>query len=352
MLSFSKPMMPAILFVLTTGLSFSPILASAQARVKTAAKKTAVKPAAPAEDESSSLVKASGAEPDTSNQGETLKFNTDTDTAPANTDRHQTMQFKDSGDAPLGSPRPEYAESVPEETPFKSFIGYPKHQLGAYVKPMSLASNWTYQSNTYNFTSAATGLGLTYRLQVTPLWNMEIDYVHYSMTLDAATVTPYKFLSSDVKFDDYSIKGSYCFVGKATFYRQLCPGLIIGNEGYPILNFATSSNLVMSKIQDFIVGVHLTYQEPFSDNFLFKVIAGYNYGTGLGNSGYLTSKSNSSYYADGGAEWTVTEHNSILGFAEFRARSANVNGVKGTVNDTWTTTSSLLGFKLGYMRTF
>lgn len=351
MLSTSKSMMPALLFALMTGVLFSANHTWAQAPVKSGSKKAPTKAAPPVEEDStSSLVKSSGAEPDTSNQGETLKFNTDT--APANTDRHQTMQFKDSGDAPLGSPRPEYAESVPEETPFKSFIGYPKHQLGIYVKPMSLASNWTYQSNTYNFTSPSTGIGLTYRLQVTPLWNMEIDYIHYTMSLDAATVAPYKFLSSDVKFDDYSIKGNYCFVGKATFYRQFCPGLIIGNEGYPILNFVTSSNLVLSKVQDFIVGVNLAYQEPFSDNFLFKLIGGYNYGTGLGNSGYLTSKSNSSYYADAGAEWNVTEHNTVLGFAEFRARSANVNGVKGSVNDTWTTTSSLLGFKLGYMRTF
>ena len=312
--------------------------------------KKSAKPAPTAEDDTSSMVKASGAEPELQ-QGESMKFNTDV--APTNNDRHAPMQFKDPGEAPLGTPRPEYADSLPEETPFKTYIGYPKHQIGAYVKQMSLSSNWTYGSNTYNFTSPSTGLGLNYRLMVTPLWNIEVDYIHYSMNLDESKIgSQFKILSSTATFDDYSVKGSYCFIGKATFYRQICPGILIGNDGYPVLNFESGSLLSLTKVKDVVIGASIAYQEPFTESLLFKIIAGYNYGTGIGNSGYLTSKKNSSYFVDPGLEWTITEHNLLLGYFEYKARSANISGRIGNTDAKWDTTSSLLGFKLGYSRSF
>ena len=282
--------------------------------------------------------------------GETLKFKDNSD--PASSDTRPPMEFKDPGEAPLGATRPEYGDVEPDSGNFKTYVGYPKHLLGVYLKPMNLSSAWSYQGSTYNFTSAATGIGLTYRLQVTPLWTLELDYMQYSMTMSDSTVNPYHFEQSSVSLSEYSIKGNYCFLGRTTFYRQLCPGAMIGNDNYPVLKFEPGSNLDISKVQDIILGINLLYQEPLSEHFMLKAIAGYNYGTGIGNSGYETSKSNSSYYGDLGAEWMVTEHNLAMAYVEYKARSAVISGTVGAITDTWTTNSSLLGAKLGYMRKF
>jgi hypothetical protein len=300
-----------------------------------------------------STVEASGAE-SAAPQGENLKFNTDA--VPKSTDQRPSMQFSDPGDAPLGTPRHEYAETTPEEAPFKTYVGYPKQLGGVSLEVLNLASAWSYQSNTYNFTSASTAIGLNYRLEVSPLWDMEVEYSHYSISMNAATVgtgiNEFIFDSSSVSFDNYALKTDYCFISRTLFYRKLCPGFKVGNDGYPIVNFVGNSELSLTRIQDYIIGVSVLYQEPFSDKFLFKAVVGYNYGTGLGNSGYLTSSSDSSYYGDAGVEWTVSEHNLVTVMGEYLARNANVSGVRGSTKDSWQTNSSLIGGKIGYMRAF
>ena len=322
-----------------------PVHAEAKAAAKT---KAAPEPAA--NENSPSLVKASGANSDAPTENEGFKFNTES--APPNTDRRAPMTFKDAGDAPLGTPQQSYGDSLPEETPFKAYIGYPKHQLGVYVQPMTLGSSFSRATDSYNFTNSSTAIGLDYRLQMTPLWNMEIDYSHYSMSMTGAQIGNKTFNDSTVNFDNYFFKNRFCFIGKSTFYRQLCPGFDIGNDGYPIINYIDNTHLALTRVQDIILGLNVTYQEPFSEKFVFKVTAGFNYGTGLGNSGYLTSKGDSSYYLDGGAEWSLTEHNIIQALVEYKARMAKVSGNIGNTTDTWQTNSSAFGGKLGYIRSF
>ncbi len=311
-------------------------------------------PAAAAKTDSPSLVKASGGEDDATPRGENLKFNTDS--APVSTDRHAPMVFKDSGEAPLGTPRKEYAETVPEDAGYKAYIGYPKHQLGVYAAPMGLSSKWTSSDGrTYNFSNSATAWGLNYRLLVTPMWSIEADYQHFAMKMEAATSTPYTFDASTASFDNYYVRNRFCMIGKTTFYNQLCPGIDIGNDGYPIVNYdqSTANHLVLTRVQDIIVGLNLAYQMPAGESLLFRIMAGYNYGTGIGNSGYLTSKNNTSYYANGGVEWTIGQHNLIHVLAEFKSRQAKVSGnVNANVKDTWETASTSFGGKVGYSYSF
>ena len=67
-------------------------------------------------------------------------------------------------------------------------------------------------------------------------------------------MTPYLIEESTQALDVYSYKTNYCFVGKTTFYRQICPGFEIGNDAYPILKFATATHLEIGEVQDITVG--------------------------------------------------------------------------------------------------
>jgi hypothetical protein len=289
--------------------------------------------------------------PDANGENETLKFNTDS--APVNTDRHPPMTFKDPGEAPLGSPRPEYADSVPDDAGYKAYIGYPKHQLGLYAAPTQVSSKWTGKSGeAYNLSNSAVAFGLNYKLIISPLWNVEADYQHYTLKMDPASLkvgaTTFSFLDSKASFDNYFVRNRFCVIGKSTFYQQLCPGIDIGNDGYPIVNYSSNTSLAMDRVQDLIIGVNLTYQIPAGTALLFRVMGGYNYGTGIGNSGSLTSKNNSSYFADISLDFHIGEHNIIAVGADYKARTAKVSNA----NDSWETDASTFGGRLGYTRQF
>jgi hypothetical protein len=112
--------------------------------------------------------------------------------------------------------------------------------------------------------------------------------------------------------------------------------------------------MALAKVQDLIIGANFTGQFPFTDMFLFKAIVGYNYGTGAGNSGVMTSKTNSSYYITGQTDWYVGQskkHDIILGL-DFKGRTASISGKVGAVEDTWDTKSTMFGFRGGYAYTF
>jgi hypothetical protein len=304
-----------------------------------------------ADNNTSSLVKASGGENEAAPSGDALRFNTDS--SPTSSDSRPPLKFTDPGESPLGTRPPEYAETAPEETPFKTYLGYPKNQLGAYIEPMDLAAKWTFNGSAFNFNSTPVAVGLDYRISFTPMWKLELDYSHFAVSTPSGTVGSYTVSSSSQGFDTYFVKGRYCFLGNVTFYRQLCAGIDMGNDAYPILKFVNSAtNLQISEVQDITAGVNLTYQQPFAERYLFQVGIGYNTGTGIGNSGDLTSKSNSSYYARAGLDFNLTEHNTILGEAIYLARTAKLNGLQGSIQQSWETDSSVLGLRLGYMRTF
>lgn len=289
--------------------------------------------------------------PDANGENETLKFNTDS--APSNDDRHPPMIFKDPGAAPLGSPRHEYAESVPDDAGFKIYIGYPKHQLGIYLAPTQVSAKWSGKNGeTHSFSNSAVAFGLNYKLIISPVWNVEVDYQHYTLKMSPANFSVgssnFTLLDSKASFDNYFVRNRFCVIGKSASYQQLCPGVDIGNDGYPIVNYSTSTNLVMDRIQDLIIGVNLTYQIPVGPAFLFRLIGGYNYGTGAGNSGALTSKNNSSYFADLRLDYRIGEHNIIAVGADYKARTAKVSNS----TDSWGTDTSSFGGRIGYTRQF
>jgi hypothetical protein len=334
---------PAVFFAM--GLALMASTVSAQTPAKRS-KKAAAAVAAPAAE----AAKLEPVNSEVAPQGEAIKFNTEG--PPANTDHRPMMSFKDPGDTPLGQKAPDFTDPTPEDAGYKAYIGYPKNQVGVYAMPMNLSSTWSFNGQDFNFTNSPVGLGAMYRLIATPMWNLELDYSHFSMSVDQAVISPYRILSSSTSFDQYYAKGQYCFIGTSSFYNQFCTGLEIGNDAYPILNFTSGSDLTLSKVQDIILGVNLAYQTAVGEHFLFKTSIGYNYGTGLGNTGALTSKNNSSYFGKAGVEYNLTSHQIILADLNYMARSAKISGKRGNNDDTWNTKSALLGFKIGYLYSF
>ncbi len=282
--------------------------------------------------------------------GESLKFNTDT-TPPA-TDNRPTMKFADPGATPLGQKAPNFAEAIPDEEPYKAYIGYPKNRFGASLELMNLSSQWNYNGRSYNFPASPIAYGVNYGFFISPIWQMGLEYSHYSMSIDAKNITPNRFHASTKSYDEYYFKTQYCVVSHSSFYRQFCPGLDIGKDSYPILTFQGQNDLYLGQVNDIIIGLNLNWQIPFGDRWGFKAKAGYNYGTGMGNSGALTSKSNNSIVGSAGLEYSFPRLHSIYGAVDYKNRSAKIKGKVGINEDTWTTNSSLIGFKAGYNYTF
>jgi hypothetical protein len=129
---------------------------------------------------------------------------------------------------------------------------------------------------------------------------------------------------------------------------QYCPGFLVGNDAYPILAFTDSSHLKMSNVQDIVVGLNFRVQFPISDRFIIHLTPGYNMGTGIGNSGTLTSKNNSTAYGLLGARYEFNVHHALGIDGDMALRNAKLKGKVGNNDDTWTTMSTEVGGRVTY----
>ena len=333
------PIRIAIAFLLFSGASLT-VSANAQDKLpkKNASKSAAKSLTNATTDESSAPAAASG---------ESLKFNTETSNPPSS-DTRPPMQFSDPGATPLGEKAPVFAATIPEDEPYKAYLGFPKNRVGAFLAFKSLSSLWNYNGRDYNFPNSPLAYGINYAFLITPTWSVGVDYSRYTLKLNAANILPYRFNASTASYDEYYFKVRYCVVSHSSFYRQFCPGIDIGNDSYPIVKFEGANDLYLSKVQDIIIGLNLNWQIPINDSWGFKANAGYNYGTGMGNTGALTSKNNNSLVAGAGVEYQFPRLHSVSASIDYKSRSAKIKGVIGNNTDTWTTKSSDIGVKVGY----
>jgi hypothetical protein len=109
------------------------------------------------------------------------------------------------------------------------------------------------------------------------------------------------------------------------------------------LKFIDGTHLVMSSVSDIVVGVHAGVQIPITEKIQFKPIVGYNYGTGAGSSGTLTSKGNSMLWARGEIPFTINRQWMVKLHGDYQSRQATIEGKIGANNDKWETDSVLLG---------
>jgi hypothetical protein len=288
-----------------------------------------------------------GAVPD----GVQLKFNTNSEST--NTDVRAPMKFKVPGAEMNGKPTSEETNTVAEDAPFKTYLGYPKHDLSAFVGFANLSAKWTLGNVAFNFTDSPIEYGVSYKFHLSPLLSLHLDWLTYSDSIATSSViaNTYDLNSSSETYNSVFVGGNYCFVSDSNFLRQLCPGIDIGRDDYPILGFTSGSALDLDKVTDITVGVNLAWQIPFADRYLFKLVGGYNMGTGLGNSGDLTSKTNSSYYGKMLFDWNVHGNHTINFQADYLGRTAKLSGNTGGSTQSWETDASMFGGRIGYTYT-
>ena len=276
------------------------------------------------------------------------------DDLPKNSDSRPTLQFKDGGQESGGVTEvPEFkSEELPESEVFSVYPGYPKHQVALGIRPYSVSTNWSYSGQDFAFTTSSVGYGVTYSFQPTPRLLLEAEYSGYGLEAPASSVDPYIVKASSTRLESVFFKGAYCFFGDSSFFRQLCPGIDIGYDTYPVLDFVSSTNLQLSQVRDIILGLNLAYQIPMTDLTRLRIKAGYNRGTGSGNSGTLTSKQNTSYFLLADVVWSLkTNHDLILGM-EYRSRPAKISRKSGQNTDTWETKSTIVGVQVAYQYSF
>lgn len=283
-------------------------------------------------------------------QGPQLKFNTEA--APTNTDHRETIKFKGMDDYSNtanskkadDTPKPILEFSSNEDEGFKSYIGYPKHEIQILAGSDQVAADWGYDGRTFGFKNSTVTYGLNYTFVASPMWKIGVTYSRYSVAIGTGQVPGFaNILDSKADLDQYGFNSEYCFISSANFYRQYCLGGTIMNDAYPILAFTSGSVLEMGKVEDIVVGVHGAVQIPFSDKIFFKPILGYNYGTGAGQSGTLRAEMNSKLWFRAEIPWQIARMFTLRLHADYSARQATVKGRSGNFTDKWETDSTIVG---------
>ncbi len=294
----------------------------------------------PTSSESSSQLNSDGSAP-------IYQFNTDGFSSA--TDDRNNLNFKVDGSDESADP----LKFTSADDVFKTYIGYPKHQLMAYYYPASVNAKWTYRGQDFNFTnSATTAFGLLYRFVATPLVNIELDWNHYELKVKEGTASAYTITASNTDIDSLFLRLNWFWVSDKNFFFRYGPGFELGYDSYPVLNFKTSTALELGYVRDAVIGLNFNVQKPLITNFLLSAKAGYNYGTGAGNSGEFTSKLNNSYYLAGGIDYNFNERSAINLGSEYRVRRANVEGKVGSNVDSWDTSATTTAFRAGYTYNF
>lgn len=242
-------------------------------------------------------------------------------------------------------------ETVNDETVFDAFPGYPKSRIGLGITAATLNSSWSFGAYNFNFSSLAIAYEVSYEFVARPNFSMQLKYQTYEASTPDGTVKPYRIIDSTAEVNSYGILTSYCFLSQTSFYRRFCPNFSIENDAYPILNFVTGSgtNLQMGTVKDLVVGLGFNYMFPVTEKTNFSVGTGLKLGTGTGQTGALTSKSNSSYLLSGTLMWEAFRHGEVdIGF-EGAYRSANIHGKAGSAEQDWKTISSWLAGRMAFV---
>src|SRR5687767_11588057 len=114
-----------------------------------------------------------------------MKFKTDY--TPKASDPRPTLQFSAPGGGVVApTAQPDKYDTVPEDQPFKTYLGYPKHRAGAFVSPMAIGAEWDYLGKQFSFKTNTLAYGVFYDFVATPQWSFTFDYQHYSAEVDAA----------------------------------------------------------------------------------------------------------------------------------------------------------------------
>lgn len=234
------------------------------------------------------------------------------------------------------------------DTPFKAYIGYPKQHVNLNLSPTNYGGKFASTYGEFNFSSQSpTALELNYKFLASPVIFFEGNLNYYTASTKAGNPGSLTVKSSTTSVYTLFAKANYCFIGESNFFAKICPGAEIGMDKYPLLGFTDGTTLAMTTASNISYGLNLFAQYPLIGSSLLQARIGYIMGSGVGQSGELTHKKDTSYYFNGQIEWSMMNGLMNTGF-NYRARTSTVEGKIGANTDRWDNSIGMLAFNVGY----
>ncbi len=283
--------------------------------------------------------------------GDGYRFKAPAETATTNPENEPPIKFKvrDPHEAPeLADP----VNNEPNDTPYITYLGYPKYRLEAVYMPLSTAYKQTYKSLPLNYSSDSYDTAaVSARATINPHVFLEAEYETSDATVASKNLKIYKITGSTATLQNWNLRGGYCWLGNTAFH-QLCGAIDFGMDNYPTLNFKNSTDIKIETIQDTTAGLTVDYQYPALPKFYWINRLSYAYGLQIGQNSTLRVNNNSKIVFKTGAEWLMSPASSVVGNFVYEDRTADVKGPDGISTADWTTEATGLGFNIGYRYTF
>lgn len=241
-------------------------------------------------------------------------------------------------------------ENTPNDSVFKTYLDFPKHQLALRWNLSTFAGKFSYQGTDFNFVSnSLAGAQLAYKFIVDPELFFDADYTFYSASTKSGTANSFNVKDSTKSVSQLSLRGNYCWIGKNAFSKT-CPGFEIYSDQYPVLGFANNTTLEMQSASDLMLGLNVHAQVPLIRSLMLNGRLGYLAGTGSGQSGALTSKKNTVIYLDSKLDWPLSPTRTLDFGLRYENRSSSIEGqVSPSIKDKWDTTAGNIQYRVGYI---
>ncbi len=243
-------------------------------------------------------------------------------------------------------------DNIANDTPFVTYIGYPKYFLQLTLTPTPTSFKQEYNNLPLNYSSSnLTSFDLLSRITITPQVFAELEVANSSVAVKSKNLTLYQINESSVDLSTVNFRMNYCILGKVSFH-QFCPGVDLGFDQYPTLDFANSTSIEITKIKDTTAGAYLFYQYPALPNLFWQTRVAYLTGLLVGQDENLKVTMNNRTVFRTGFMWSASENYHIFGLLSYEERNAAVTQVIGSNTDNWKVKSNALGAHVGIQFNF
>jgi hypothetical protein len=159
----------------------------------------------------------------------------------------------------------------------------------------------------------------------------------------AADLQQFQIASSSVSVISTVLYGAYCYsLGDAA--HKICPGIDLGVDTYPILEFESNTSLTLKKLRDVSVGPSLTYLSPLGGKMSMRLEASYRIGLKQGQAAGYTMNSDHVFALGAEGLAPVGKSARISFGAGVRSESASFSHLQ----DQWQMSNVSYLFSLGY----
>lgn len=223
------------------------------------------------------------------------------------------------------------------------------HHISLGVAPVTEAATWIGSGQEFGFRSTGLGVLFSYETRVHRLLTISVDYLRTQYKLETKKEA-FLLRNSEIGIERYGVDLRSCFLGQTSYFQQICAGIRLGQEGYSTLSYYEPTELRLDRVQDFVLGLSLSYTSPITDHLIFHALGSYNHGLGWLRGGSLRAKRNSSYALRLGPSWEFTEHQALGVELEWMNRTALIEE-RAEARD-WTSHSTDLSLRVSYQLAF